>query len=118
MENANPPPTNNRPVLPVVLRARAVQELHELQDCFAFCLNYHSGTSLVKALYDTSSSSRTYITHAVDVDIRPVNDQVPFAEVQLTAQHNVLYYEQMHTEAIEPIYDTLSVGKGPIAINS
>ncbi|GJX31749.1 hypothetical protein Tco_0241604 [Tanacetum coccineum] len=31
--------------------------------------------------HDTSSSSRTYITHAVDVDIRLVNDQVPFAEV-------------------------------------
>ncbi|GJV89085.1 hypothetical protein Tco_1533023 [Tanacetum coccineum] len=35
--------------------------------------------------YTTSSSSGTYITHAVDADIRPVNDQVPFAEVQLTA---------------------------------
>ncbi|GJR98713.1 hypothetical protein Tco_0270887 [Tanacetum coccineum] len=29
----------------------------------------------------TSSSSGTYITHAVDADIRPVNDQVLFAEV-------------------------------------
>ncbi|GJR33994.1 hypothetical protein Tco_1209678 [Tanacetum coccineum] len=28
MENANPPPTNNHPVLSVALRARAVQELH------------------------------------------------------------------------------------------
>ncbi|GKD68049.1 hypothetical protein Tco_1322139 [Tanacetum coccineum] len=36
MENANPPPTNNRPVLPVALRARAVQELHELQVLSAF----------------------------------------------------------------------------------
>ncbi|GJZ43937.1 hypothetical protein Tco_0591192 [Tanacetum coccineum] len=33
-----------------------------------------SGTKSDK--HDTSSSSRTYITHAVDVDIRPVNDQV------------------------------------------
>ncbi|GJX72208.1 hypothetical protein Tco_0309379 [Tanacetum coccineum] len=31
--------------------------------------------------HDTSNSSGTYITHAVDADIRPVNDQVPFAEV-------------------------------------
>ncbi|GJT61447.1 hypothetical protein Tco_1004980 [Tanacetum coccineum] len=46
----------------------------------------------------TSSSSGTYITHAVDADIRPVNDQVPFAEVQLTAQHNVLANEQQHTD--------------------
>ncbi|GJW02205.1 hypothetical protein Tco_1561061 [Tanacetum coccineum] len=30
MENANPPPTNNRPVLPAALRARIDQELHEL----------------------------------------------------------------------------------------
>ncbi|GKA55613.1 hypothetical protein Tco_0754685 [Tanacetum coccineum] len=38
-----------------------------------------SGTKSDK--HDTSSSSRTYITHAVDADIRPVNDQVPFVEV-------------------------------------
>ncbi|GJX00306.1 hypothetical protein Tco_0184219 [Tanacetum coccineum] len=54
----------------------------------------------------TSSSSWTYITHAVDADIRPVNDQVPFAKVQLTAQHNVLPNEHQHTEQSEPIYDT------------
>ncbi|GJT10568.1 hypothetical protein Tco_0857610 [Tanacetum coccineum] len=36
MENANPPPTNNRHVLPAVLRARAVQELHELQIISSF----------------------------------------------------------------------------------
>ncbi|GJW54608.1 hypothetical protein Tco_0098693 [Tanacetum coccineum] len=42
----------------------------------------------------TSSSSWTYITHVVDADIRPVNDQVPFAEVQLPAQHNVLANKQ------------------------
>ncbi|GJX27337.1 hypothetical protein Tco_0233633 [Tanacetum coccineum] len=28
MENANPPPTNNHPVLPAALRARINQELH------------------------------------------------------------------------------------------
>ncbi|GKD00176.1 hypothetical protein Tco_1170450 [Tanacetum coccineum] len=31
MENANPPPTNNPPVLPTTLRAKVFQELHELQ---------------------------------------------------------------------------------------
>ncbi|GJT57952.1 hypothetical protein Tco_0993006 [Tanacetum coccineum] len=31
--------------------------------------------------HDTSSSSGNYITHEVDADIRPVNDQVSFAEV-------------------------------------
>ncbi|GJX49094.1 hypothetical protein Tco_0275939 [Tanacetum coccineum] len=60
-----------------------------------------SGTKSDK--HNTSSSSGTYITHAVDADIRPVNDQVPFAEVQLTTQHNVL--------ANEPIYDTYLLEK-------
>ncbi|GJU56426.1 hypothetical protein Tco_1230140 [Tanacetum coccineum] len=55
---------------------------------------------------DTSSSSGNYLTHIVDVDIRLVNDQIPFAEVQLIAQHNVLANEQQHTEQSEPIYDT------------
>nr|GEZ82608.1 hypothetical protein [Tanacetum cinerariifolium] len=31
--------------------------------------------------HDTSSNSGNYFTHVVDGDIRPVNDQVPFAEV-------------------------------------
>ncbi|GKG19374.1 hypothetical protein Tco_0376473, partial [Tanacetum coccineum] len=56
--------------------------------------------------HDTSNRLRTYITHAVDADIRPINDQVPFAEVQLTAQHNVLANEQQHTDQSEPSYDT------------
>ncbi|GJW87490.1 hypothetical protein Tco_0162830 [Tanacetum coccineum] len=36
MENVNPPPTNNRPVLPAALRARIDQELHELHVISAF----------------------------------------------------------------------------------
>ncbi|GKA26750.1 hypothetical protein Tco_0712859 [Tanacetum coccineum] len=64
----------------------------------------YSGTKSDK--HDTSNSSRTYLTHAVDADIRPVDDQVPFAEVQLTAQHNVLANEQQHTDQSEPRYDT------------
>ncbi|GKG30224.1 hypothetical protein Tco_0420122 [Tanacetum coccineum] len=36
MENANPPPTSNRPVLPAALYAQAIQELHELQRILAF----------------------------------------------------------------------------------
>ncbi|GJS39794.1 hypothetical protein Tco_0564837 [Tanacetum coccineum] len=36
MENANPPPTNNRPVLPAALHARIDQELHELHVILAF----------------------------------------------------------------------------------
>ncbi|GJV37471.1 hypothetical protein Tco_1409948 [Tanacetum coccineum] len=36
MENANPPPTNNRLVLPAALHARIDQELHELHVISAF----------------------------------------------------------------------------------
>nr|GEV62896.1 actin-binding, cofilin/tropomyosin type [Tanacetum cinerariifolium] len=60
---------------------------------------------------DTSSSSGNYLTHVVDVDIRPVNGQVPFTKVQLTAQHNVLANEQQHTEQSEPIYNTYLLEK-------
>ncbi|GJS50254.1 hypothetical protein Tco_0600375 [Tanacetum coccineum] len=68
-----------------------------------------SGTKSDK--HDTSSSSGTYIIHAVDADIRLVNDQVLFAEVQLATQHNVLANEQQHTEQSKPIYDTYLLEK-------
>ncbi|GKA73110.1 hypothetical protein Tco_0779326 [Tanacetum coccineum] len=53
-----------------------------------------------------SKEGKVDSTKALDVNIRPVNDQVPFAEVQLTAQHNVLANEQQHSMQSEPIYDT------------
>nr|GEW04158.1 hypothetical protein [Tanacetum cinerariifolium] len=59
----------------------------------------------------TNSSSGTYITHVVDADIRPVNDQEPSAEVHLIAQHNVLANEQQHTNQSEPSYDTYLLEK-------
>ncbi|GKD03444.1 hypothetical protein Tco_1178418 [Tanacetum coccineum] len=68
-----------------------------------------SGTKLDEHI--TRSSSGTYITHVVDADIRPVNDQVPSAEVHLTAQHNVLANEQQHTNQSEPSYDTYLLEK-------
>ncbi|GJT25828.1 hypothetical protein Tco_0895765 [Tanacetum coccineum] len=40
MENANPPPTNNRPVLPAALRARIDQVLYELHAISAFVKSY------------------------------------------------------------------------------
>ncbi|GKB35181.1 retrovirus-related pol polyprotein from transposon TNT 1-94 [Tanacetum coccineum] len=55
---------------------------------------------------DTSNSSGNHITYAMDVDIKPVNDQGPFAEVKLTAQHNVLANDQHHSVQSEPSYDT------------
>ncbi|GKA56395.1 hypothetical protein Tco_0755467 [Tanacetum coccineum] len=68
-----------------------------------------SGTKSNKHI--TSSSSGTYITHVVDADIRPVNDQVPSAEVYLTTQHNLLANVQQHTNQSEPSYDTYLLEK-------
>ncbi|GKB84653.1 hypothetical protein Tco_0956925 [Tanacetum coccineum] len=62
-----------------------------------------SGTESEK--HDTNSRSGND-THAEDVDIKPANDKEPMAEVQLTAQHNVLAYEQQHSMQSKPIYDT------------
>ncbi|GKA93755.1 hypothetical protein Tco_0815741 [Tanacetum coccineum] len=58
----------------------------------------------------TSSSLGTYITQVVDADIRPVNDQVPSAEVHLTA-HKFLANEQQHIDQFEPSYDTYLLEK-------
>nr|GEV02231.1 hypothetical protein [Tanacetum cinerariifolium] len=59
----------------------------------------------------TRSSSGISITHVVDADIRPVNDQVPSVKVHLTAQHNVLVNKQQHTDQSEPSYDTYLLEK-------
>ncbi|GKC87214.1 hypothetical protein Tco_1147863, partial [Tanacetum coccineum] len=59
-----------------------------------------------KRQYDRRMNERQMQSRKMDADIRPVNDQVPFAEVQLIAQHNVLNNEHQHTEQSEPIYDT------------
>ncbi|GKE79069.1 hypothetical protein Tco_1545189 [Tanacetum coccineum] len=64
-----------------------------------------SGTKSYKN--DTSSSSRTYITHVADADIRSVKDK----EVQLTAVQNVLANEQHHTYQSKPSYDTYLLEK-------
>ncbi|GJS92530.1 hypothetical protein Tco_0799498 [Tanacetum coccineum] len=64
----------------------------------------YSGTKSDKKV--TSSTSGNYSAHVLDADIRPVNDQVPFAKVQLIAQHNVLANEQQHSVQFEPIYNT------------
>ncbi|GKA35903.1 hypothetical protein Tco_0722394 [Tanacetum coccineum] len=68
-----------------------------------------SGTKSYK--HDTSSSSRTYITHVVYADIRPVKDKEPMAEVYLTAAQNVLANEQQHTDQSKPSYDTYLLEK-------
>ncbi|GJU51410.1 retrovirus-related pol polyprotein from transposon TNT 1-94 [Tanacetum coccineum] len=53
-----------------------------------------------------SKEGKVDSSKALDANIRPVNNQVPFVEVQLTAHHNVLANEQQHSEQSEPIYDT------------
>ncbi|GJZ34703.1 hypothetical protein Tco_0580520, partial [Tanacetum coccineum] len=62
-----------------------------------------SGTMLDEQ--DTSSMSRND-ADTEDAVIRPVNDQVPLVEVQLTVQHDTLVNEQQHSVQSEPIYDT------------
>ncbi|GJV67022.1 hypothetical protein Tco_1482531 [Tanacetum coccineum] len=62
-----------------------------------------SGTMLDEQ--DTSSMSRND-ADTEDAVIRPVNDQVPLVEVQLTVQHDTLANEQQHSVQSEPIYDT------------
>nr|GEX95999.1 hypothetical protein [Tanacetum cinerariifolium] len=59
----------------------------------------------------TRSSNGTYITHAVDADIKPVNYQESSVKVHLIAQHNVLANEQQHTDQSEPSYDTYLLEK-------
>ncbi|GJY79743.1 hypothetical protein Tco_0485544 [Tanacetum coccineum] len=67
-----------------------------------------SGTESDKQ--DTSSRSGND-TDALDANIRLVSNKEPRAEVQLTAQHNVLANEQQHTVQSEPIYDTYVLEK-------
>ncbi|GJU84792.1 hypothetical protein Tco_1292338 [Tanacetum coccineum] len=50
-------------------------------------------------------------THAEDADINSVNDKQSMAEVQLTAEHNILANEQQHYEQSESIYDTYLLEK-------
>ncbi|GKC02524.1 hypothetical protein Tco_0994134 [Tanacetum coccineum] len=61
-----------------------------------------SGTMLDEQ--DTSSMSRND-ADTEDAVIRPVNDQVPLVEVQLTVQHDTLVNEQQHSVQSKPIYD-------------
>ncbi|GJU12949.1 hypothetical protein Tco_1135345 [Tanacetum coccineum] len=37
---------------------------------------------------DTSNSSGNYLTHVVDADIKPINDQIPFTEIDSNTTHD------------------------------
>ncbi|GJY54612.1 hypothetical protein Tco_0446276 [Tanacetum coccineum] len=58
-----------------------------------------------------SSSRSRNDTHVEDADISSVNDKQPMAEVQLSAEHNILANEQQHSEQSESIYDTYLLEK-------
>ncbi|GJV82090.1 hypothetical protein Tco_1517960 [Tanacetum coccineum] len=46
-----------------------------------------------------------------DANINSVNDKQPMAEVQLSAEYNILVNEQQHSEQSESIYDTCLLEK-------
>nr|GEW71021.1 hypothetical protein [Tanacetum cinerariifolium] len=46
-----------------------------------------------------------------DTNINFVNDKQPMAEVQLSAEHNILANEQQHSEQSESVYDTYLLEK-------
>ncbi|GJS19823.1 hypothetical protein Tco_0448455 [Tanacetum coccineum] len=60
--------------------------------------------------HDLSSRSGND-THTDDADINSVNDKQPMAEVQLSAEHNILANEQQHSEQSESVYDTYLLEK-------
>nr|GEV23905.1 hypothetical protein [Tanacetum cinerariifolium] len=53
-----------------------------------------------------SSSRSENDTHTDDANINSIKDKQPMAEVQLSAEHNILANEQQHSEQSESIYDT------------
>nr|GEV80729.1 retrovirus-related Pol polyprotein from transposon TNT 1-94 [Tanacetum cinerariifolium] len=61
-------------------------------------IHHCSGTESKK--HDTNSRSRND-THAEDADIKPMNYKEPMAEVQITAEYNVLANGQQHAEQLE-----------------
>ncbi|GKF08261.1 hypothetical protein Tco_0042485 [Tanacetum coccineum] len=89
----------------------SVIELENSNSEHAFNKSVNESNGIESRKQDTSSNLGNYITHVVDTDIRSANDQVPFAEVQLNAQHNVLVNEQQYTEQTEPMYDTYRLKK-------
>ncbi|GKA87482.1 hypothetical protein Tco_0809246 [Tanacetum coccineum] len=58
-----------------------------------------------------SSSRSGNDTHDEDEIINSVNGKQPMAEVQLSAEHNILANEQQHFEQSESIYDTYLLEK-------
>nr|GFA08722.1 hypothetical protein [Tanacetum cinerariifolium] len=50
-------------------------------------------------------------THTDDADINSVNDKQLMAEVQLSAEHNILANEQQHYEQSKSVYDTYLLEK-------
>ncbi|GJY74217.1 hypothetical protein Tco_0478648 [Tanacetum coccineum] len=70
MENANPPSTNNRPVLPAALRARIDQELHKLHMISAFSDDEAVDTHLVSPFphSDNDSDDGEVLTELIEYE--------------------------------------------------
>nr|GEV42149.1 putative reverse transcriptase domain-containing protein [Tanacetum cinerariifolium] len=91
-------------------RERELHRLKQMQDkakesCMASFRLIHSLLKNAVGRSQTSNYLGNDIAHVMHADIRP-NDQVPFVEVQLTAQHNVLANTQQHFIESKPIYET------------
>ncbi|GJZ62367.1 hypothetical protein Tco_0618504 [Tanacetum coccineum] len=77
------------------------------QECW-FVVTESNNTESERHVYSSRSGKDT---HAEDADINSANDKQPMAEVELTAEHNILANEQQHYEQSESIYDTYLLEK-------
>nr|GEX22051.1 hypothetical protein [Tanacetum cinerariifolium] len=108
LERAKHKRENDRRVNDITMQSKEVKVASSKTLDVGLIVTECSGTKSDKQ--DTSSRSRND-THTEDVDIKPVNDKEPMAEVQLTTQHNVLANEQQHSVQFEPIYDAHLIKK-------
>ncbi|GKB26807.1 hypothetical protein Tco_0866208, partial [Tanacetum coccineum] len=79
-----------------------------LRDLCWFVVTESNNTESERHAYSSRSGKDT---HAEDADINSANDKQPMAEVELTAEHNILANEQQHYEQSESIYDTYLLEK-------
>ncbi|GJS71545.1 hypothetical protein Tco_0704386 [Tanacetum coccineum] len=82
------------------------EKFQELESSSAFRKAYETESER-----HVSSSRSGKDTHAEDADINSVNNKKLMAEVQLTAEHNILANEQQHYEQSKSIYDTYLLEK-------
>ncbi|GKA24622.1 hypothetical protein Tco_0710655 [Tanacetum coccineum] len=64
-----------------------------------------------------SKEGKVDSSKALDTDINSVNDKQPMAEVQLSAEHNILANEQQHSKQSESVYDTYLLEKAVLNLS-